>query len=165
MYWEGVPWAGRQDNQFGNPVIPYKTRRKSLGEKKLIVIGDRVLIRPDEKEERTEVGLYLPQTVKEKEAVIGGYIVKTGPGIPLADPSSLGDEPWKSNGQGLRYLPMEARPGDYALFLRKAAVEFTFEGQKYLILPQSAILVLIREKDEEPQDADHLDFTEDDLDF
>ncbi len=139
-------------------------RRIGLGLKKLIVIGDRVLIRPDDREERTEVGLYLPQTVKEKEDVIGGYIVKTGPGIPLADPASLGDEPWKSDGQTLRYLPMEAQPGDYALFLRKAAVEITFEGEKYLILPQSAILLLIREETSEDS-PNNMKLPDDDLSF
>jgi len=114
--------------------------------KELIVIGDRVLIKQDEAEERTKVGLYLPQTVREKEQVIGGYIIKTGPGIPLADPSSLGEEPWSSSSNEPRhYLPMEARPGDYALFLRKASVEINYKNEKYLIVPQSAILVLVRE--------------------
>ncbi len=114
----------------------------------MIVIGDRVLIRPDAGEERTKVGLYLPQTVKDKEEVAGGTIVLTGPGIPLVDPSVLGEEPWRRTSAGsLQYLPMEARPGDFALFLRKASVEIKYEGEKYLIVPQSAILVLIREED------------------
>lgn len=114
--------------------------------KELIVIGDRVLARPDEAEEKTSVGLYLPQTVKDREEVLRGRIIKTGPGIPLADPSAPGDEPWNaSGGPTPRYLPMEARPGDYALFLRKAAVEIQYEGEKYFIVPQSAILLLIRE--------------------
>ena len=117
-------------------------------DKELIVIGDRLLIKLDEAEEKTEVGLILPQTVKDKDEVLRGYIIKTGPGIPLADPSSLGDEPWNSsNDPAPRYLPMEARTGDYALFLRKAAVEIKYEGQKYFIAPQSAVLLLIREED------------------
>lgn len=117
---------------------------------KIIVIGDRVLIKPGEADERTPVGLYLPQTVREKEEVIGGYILKTGPGIPLADPSSLGEEPWKNHTGSLRYIPMEARAGDYALFLKKASVEVNFEGEKYLIVPQGAILILVREEEEFP---------------
>jgi len=36
---------------------------------KLIVVGDRVLVTPDEGEERTKVGLYLPQTVTDKQSV------------------------------------------------------------------------------------------------
>jgi hypothetical protein len=39
---------------------------------------------------------------------------------------------------------MQARVGDYALFFRKAAVEITFEGTKHLVVPQAAILVLVR---------------------
>ncbi len=114
----------------------------------LIVIGDRVLIQPDEREERTKVGLYLPQTVKEKEEVASGYILKTGPGLPLVDPSAISDEPWQYQRQNLRYIPMEARVGDYAIFLRKASVEITFRGDKYFIVPQSAILLLVRENPE-----------------
>lgn len=123
--------------------------------KRLIVIGDRVLIRPDESEEKTRVGLYLPQTVKDRDEVFRGHIVKTGPGIPLADPSTLGEEPWLNSRSHLtRYMPMEARAGDYALFLRKAAVEINYEGEKYFIVPQSAILLLIRDEDENLPDLD-----------
>jgi len=118
-------------------------------DKQLIVIGDRLLIKLDEAEEKTEVGLILPQTVKDKDEVLRGYIIKTGPGLPLADPSSLGDEPWSSQADSTpRYLPMEAKTGDYTLFLRKAAVEIKYEGQKYFIASQSAVLLLIREDDQ-----------------
>lgn len=117
--------------------------------KELIVIGDRVLVKQDEAEEKTEVGLYLPQTVKDRDEVLRGHIIKTGPGIPLADPSAPGDEPWSASpGPAPRHLPMEAREGDYALFLRKAAVEIEYEGEKFFIVPQSAILLLIRETGE-----------------
>lgn len=40
---------------------------------------------------------------------------------------------------------MQAKPGDYALFFRKAGVEITFENERYLVIPQSAILALVRE--------------------
>jgi co-chaperonin GroES (HSP10) len=40
---------------------------------------------------------------------------------------------------------MQAREGDYALFFRKAAVEITFENERYLVVPQPAILALVRE--------------------
>jgi co-chaperonin GroES (HSP10) len=65
------------------------------GIRELIVVGDRVLIKPDQPEERTEVGLYLPQTVVEKEKVQAGRIVSVGPGIPIPDPGSEEEEPWK----------------------------------------------------------------------
>lgn len=113
--------------------------------KKLIVVGDRVLVVPEEGEERTRVGLYLPQTAVDALAVQGGQIVATGPGNPVPEPTALDDEPWKiGNREGVRYVPMQARVGDYGLFFRKAAVEITFEGKKYLVVPQAAILVLVR---------------------
>lgn len=115
--------------------------------KKLVVVGDRVLVRPEEGEERTNVGLYLPPTAIDRQAVQSGTIVATGPGTPLSAPTELDDEPWKVAGGEAKYLPMQARAGDFALFFRKAAVEITFEGQRYLVVPQAAILVLVRRKD------------------
>jgi co-chaperonin GroES (HSP10) len=117
--------------------------------KKLVVVGDRVLIVPAEGEERTNVGLYLPPTAIDHQAVQGGRIIATGPGTPLPDPGSLDDEPWKLQGdvRNGRYVPMQARVGDYALFFRKAAVEITYESEKYLVVPQAAILVLVRASD------------------
>jgi chaperonin GroES len=40
---------------------------------------------------------------------------------------------------------MQAQEGDYVLFMRKAAVEITFEKRMYLIVPNGAVLVLVRE--------------------
>lgn len=113
-------------------------------EKRLIVVGDRVLIEPDEGEQRTEVGLYLPAWAVEKESVQAGRIVACGPGIPLPDPESVEDEPWKTRESAPRHVPMQASIGDYAIFLRKASVEIKFEGRTLLILPQGAILLLVR---------------------
>jgi chaperonin GroES len=111
---------------------------------RLVVIGDRVLIQPDEGEHRTEVGLYLPRWAVEKESVQAGRIVAAGPGIPLPDPGTMEDEPWKTLESSSRHVPMQARVGDYAIFLRKASVEIKFEGRTYLIVPQGAILLLDR---------------------
>ena len=113
-------------------------------EERLVVIGDRVLIKPDEGEHRTEVGLYLPRWAVEKESVQAGRIVAAGPGIPLPDPGSMEEEPWKTLESSSRHVPMQARVGDYAIFLRKASVEIKFEGRTYLIVPQGAILLLDR---------------------
>lgn len=121
-----------------------------MGRKKLIVVGDRVLIEPEEGADRTKVGLYLPASAIDKQAVQGGTVVATGPGTPVGPPTELDDEPWKitsSTGEA-RYVPMQAEEGDYAIFFRKAAVEITFEGNSYLVVPQAAILTLVREEEE-----------------
>jgi len=114
--------------------------------KRLIVVGDRVLISPEEGEERTNVGLFLPPSAIEGRQVQGGRIVATGPGTPMPEPASMDEEPWKIHGAEVKYLPTQAEAGDYALFFRKAAVEITFEGKTYLVVPQAAILVLVRGK-------------------
>lgn len=114
--------------------------------KRLIVMGDRVLISPEEDRIRTEVGLYLPKTVIEKEPVQTGRIIAIGPGIPLPDPQDVDEEPWKGiRHASSRHLPMQAEPGDIAIFLRKAAVEINYDGETYLVVSQAGILVLLRE--------------------
>ncbi|MBI4539482.1 MAG: co-chaperone GroES [Gemmatimonadetes bacterium] len=113
--------------------------------KRLIVVGDRVLIAPEEGEERTRVGLYLPASAVDSQAVQGGTVVARGPGTPISAPTELDEEPWKISAGEPRYLPVQAQVGDYAIFFRKAAVEITFEGKKYLVVPQAAILTLVRE--------------------
>lgn len=113
--------------------------------KKLIIIGDRVLIRPTRPNERTESGLYLPPGVQEKERVQQGYIIKIGPGYAIPLPPE--DEPWKNTEEQVKYLPLQAKEGDLAIFLVNGATEIEYAGEKYFIVPQSAILMLEREED------------------
>lgn len=113
--------------------------------KQLIVVGDRLLIKPDPSKDKTSFGLYLPQGVESKEKIQGGFVYRVGPGYPLPDPSALSDEPWESSQSEPKYLPLQAEEGDYALFLRKAAIEIEFENESYLIVPHAAILILVRE--------------------
>jgi chaperonin GroES len=114
--------------------------------KKLLVAGDRVLIQPEEGEERTKVGLYLPATALEGQQVQEGLIIATGPGDPIPDPSVFDEEPWRADEKTPRFRPMQARVGDHAIFFRKAAVEIRFEEKRYLVVPQAAILVLVRDE-------------------
>ncbi|MBO9561906.1 MAG: co-chaperone GroES [Niastella sp.] len=113
--------------------------------KKLIVIGDRVLIRPSKGNERTESGLYLPPGVGEKEKVQQGYVIKTGPGYAI--PMPVEDESWKGHDEQVKYIPLQAKEGDLAVFLVSGATEVLYENEKYYIVPQSAILMLEREEE------------------
>lgn len=123
----------------------------SDSKKRLIVVGDRVLIEPEEGDDRTKVGLYLPRTAVDAQAVQGGTVVATGPGNAMSAPTEVDEEPWKSGSPEPRYVPLQARLGDYAVFFRRAAVEITFEGDRYLVVPQAAILTLVREEDEQDE--------------
>ena len=113
--------------------------------KKLVIIGDRVLIKPSKPDERTASGLYLPPGVQEKEKVQQGYVIKTGPGYAI--PVPMEDEPWKKEEDLVKYVPLQAKEGDLAIFLLSGATEVMYEGDKYFIVPQSAILMLEREED------------------
>jgi co-chaperonin GroES (HSP10) len=112
--------------------------------KRLIVVGDHLMIRPEIKG-KTRSGLYLPPSVAETEAVMGGWVIQVGPGLAVPNPLEFDDEPWKRKETRPRYIPPPAQEGDYAIFMRKASVEITFEDEKYLIVPNAAVLALVRE--------------------
>jgi chaperonin GroES len=113
--------------------------------KKLIGIGDRVLIKPTKPDERTESGLYLPPGVQEKEKVQQGYVIKIGPGYAIPMPPE--EESWKQEEEKIKYVPLQAKEGDLAIFLLSGATEIIYQGEKYFIVPQSVILMLEREED------------------
>ena len=116
-----------------------------------IVIGDRVLIQPEAKSQ-TKSGLYLPSSVFEKENIQSGGVVKVGPGDPLANPTDI-DEFYKESKEEVRYIPLQVNEGDLAIYLQKQAFEIEYDNIKYVIVPQSAILLVIREsigKEPEP---------------
>ena len=116
-----------------------------INTQKIIIVGDRVLIRPEENMNKTTTGLYLPPGVYEKEKVQGGYVIKSGPGYPIGLPTE-DDEPWKEK-KSIKYIPLQAKEGDFAVFLRKDAIEVEIEQQKMVIVPQSSILLLYRDDD------------------
>jgi len=113
--------------------------------KHLIIVGDRVLIKPKNPQEQTRSGLYLPPTIAEKEEVQSGYVVKVGPGYPIPVPTE--DEPWKTSEEKIKYMPLQAEEGDLALYLNKHAIQIVYQEQAYVIVPQSAILMLERAED------------------
>jgi chaperonin GroES len=118
---------------------------KATSRKKIILVGDRVLIQPDKNQDLTSHGLYLPPGVKEKDKVQSGFIAKVGPGYPMVNPNFMDQEPWESAAKDpVKYIPLQAEEGDYALFVRDAGIELEYEGESYIIIQQSQILMLIR---------------------
>jgi chaperonin GroES len=112
---------------------------------KFIMIGDRVLIKPKHPSGKTNSGLYLPPTVEENEKILSGYVVKVGPGYPIPAMADI-DEPWKEKKEDVKYVPLQAQAGDLAIYLNKSGYEIEFKNEKYIILPHSAILMIIRDE-------------------
>ncbi len=110
---------------------------------KIIVVGDKVLIKPTTDQEKTNSGLYLPPGVQEREKVQSGYVIKAGPGYPIG--ANTEDEPWKESKEQVRYISLQVREGDLAIFMRKDAFEIEYEQEKLVIIPHGAILMLIRD--------------------
>ena len=114
--------------------------------KNLIVVGDRVLIKPKKSNSRTHSGLYLPPGVQEKEKIQSGYIIKVGPGYPLPLPVDE-DDTWKGKDEAIKYIPLQVEPGDLAIYLQNGAVEIMYEEEKFFIVPQASILMLERDSE------------------
>ncbi|WP_207434083.1 co-chaperone GroES [Sabulibacter ruber] len=115
---------------------------------KLIVVGDRLLIKPKSTKDQTKSGLFLPPGVQEKEKVQEGYVMRVGPGYPIPADYGLDDEIWNQDEkEAVRYIPLQAREGDLAIYLQRDAVEINYLGDKYFIVPQSAVLLLEREEE------------------
>ena len=114
-------------------------------ERELLIVGDRILIAPDTGKDRTSGGLYLPQGMAEKEKVNTGYVIKTGPGY-IIPPHHEGGAPWEESKDEPRYVPLQVKEGDFAIYLRREAVEIEYDMKKYMIVPHAAILAVVRDK-------------------
>lgn len=116
-----------------------------VGNKELLLVNDRVLIRLEKADERTQAGLYLPQTAVSKASVQTGRVVEVGPGIPLPVDPNPEEEPWREHTKAGHYIPLQAEMGDQAMFLRDQAVDVKVDGDDYVVVPHSAMLVLLRD--------------------
>ncbi len=116
---------------------------KSLNQ--LIMVGDRVLIKPKSPQKQTKSGLYLPPTILEMEKALSGYVVKVGPGYPVPAIADS-DEPWKAKNEKVQYVPLQPHEGDLAVYLQNSAIDIEFNGEKFVIVPHSSILLLIRDE-------------------
>ncbi len=114
---------------------------------KIIIVGDRVLIKPKTVNDQTKSGLYLPPGVQAKEKVQEGYIMKVGPGYPIPADYGFEEEPWGQEEEEVRYIPLQAKEGDLAIYLQRDAIEINYLNEKYFIVPQAAVLMLVREED------------------
>lgn len=113
---------------------------------KIIIVGDRVLIKPKTFSDKTKSGLFLPPGVQQNEKLYSGYVIKVGPGYPIPAVQEF-DEPWKDKSDDVKYVPIQPKRGDLAVYLQNSAWEILFNSEKYLIVPNSAILMLVRDED------------------
>ena len=95
---------------------------------KLILIGDRILIKPKVPQSKTKSGLLLPPGVNENEKVQIGFVVKVGPGYPIPSMNDT-DEPWKSNNGEPKYVQLQPKEGDQAVYLQNSAIEIELTGK------------------------------------
>jgi chaperonin GroES len=96
---------------------------------KIKPLGDRVLVRPLEKEKQERSGIIIPDTAKEKPQE--GEIVAAGKG-KTADDGKL--------------IPMEVKAGDRILYGKYSGTEIKIDDQEYLIMHQEDILGILESK-------------------
>ena len=120
----------------------------------IVIIGYRILIKPLEAYNKTGSGLYLPPSVKERDAVHTGLVVKVGPGYPIPaskDPDDL----FKNESQDpISYVPLQVKEGDEALYLHAGGYEIEINDERYVVVGQNAILLVLR--NEIPDSVDNL---------
>ncbi len=117
-----------------------------VGKLRLVVTGDRLLIAPLSAGERTHTGLYLPDSAADGKKVSSGWVEAVGPGYPVASPVAPDEEPWKQPSRPqLQFIPLQARKGDFAMYVKSSAYELNLEGKTFFVVPYSAVLVLLRE--------------------
>ncbi len=122
--------------------------------KNVIVIGDRVLIKPLEASNKTDSGLFLPPSVKERDVVHTGIVMRVGPGYPIPanqDPDAIFRE---ESQNPVNYVPLQVKEGDEALYLHANSTELEINGEKFVIVGQNAILLVVR--NEIPDSVDNL---------
>ena len=112
---------------------------------KIVMVGDKVLIKPKNPNTQTTSGLYLPLTAVDKENIQAGYVIKVGPGFPIP---AMNDEveSWKENQEAIKYIPLQVKTGDLAVYLAKSGFEVEFKGEKYIILSHAAIVMIVRDE-------------------
>lgn len=93
-------------------------------------LGDRVVVKPKPKEERTKGGIYLPDTAS-KERPMQGTVMAVGPG--------------RRNDEG-KLIPMNVQVEQQVLFAKYAGTEFEIDDEEFLILQEKDILGVITEE-------------------
>ncbi|MEW6744033.1 MAG: co-chaperone GroES [Planctomycetota bacterium] len=94
--------------------------------KKVRPLGENILIRRVEAEEKTAGGIVLPDTAKEKPKE--GIVIAIGDGRLLED--------------GKR-APVQVKEGDRVLFSSYAGTEVAMDGEDYLLIPENDILAVV----------------------
>ena len=93
--------------------------------KKLVPLGDRVIVKASPAEEKTKSGIVLPDTAKERPQE--GTVVAVGTGRIL------------DNGQK---VPLEVKVGDKVIYSKYGGTEVKIEGEEYIILAERDILAV-----------------------
>ena len=116
-----------------------------IGDKQLIVTGDRILVSPPGVGERTDSGLYVPDSAVDKRKVMAGWVEAVGPGYPIPEAASSSEEPWKTSDPTTpRHYPLQVEKGDYVLYVKSAAWEIQLDTGKFFVVPYSSVLVILR---------------------
>jgi len=90
-------------------------------------LGDKIIVRRDEATTRTDSGIYLPESAKDKPKQ--GTVVATGSGLLNRDTGE--------------YMPFTVKNGDSVLFTSYAGTEVKIDGDELLILTEDDILAVI----------------------
>ncbi|HHU81502.1 MAG TPA: co-chaperone GroES [Firmicutes bacterium] len=91
-------------------------------------LGERIVLKVMESEEKTKSGIVLPDTAKEKPQM--GKVLAVGTGRVL------------ENGER---VPLEVKEGDTVLFAKYAGTEVKLDGEEYMVIKESDVLAIVKQ--------------------
>jgi hypothetical protein len=76
--------------------------------------------------------------------------MKVGSGYPITAIQDI-DEPWKEKREQVTYVPIQPKPGDLAVYLQHRSHEMIFKKERYVVVPNAALILLIGDEDAHPE--------------
>jgi len=107
------------------------------------LIGDRILVRPETREEqKTDSGIILPPTVVENNNIASGIVVMVGPGLVAGGTNNKQAEEWMTESVNkAEFIPLQIEIGYRVLYMPNYAYEIQVEGKTYSIMQQGEVLM------------------------
>jgi co-chaperonin GroES (HSP10) len=113
---------------------------------KLIVIRNNILLKVDKGDSMTAGGILIPNTVRQKRAVLTGRVVLYGEGYPQYDPT-VEQKVWQHDDKDkVTYIPLKVQLDDLVYFFQDAGAEIFMENIEYRVIQEHDILLIKRQE-------------------
>jgi len=110
--------------------------------KNMGLVGDRILVRPETREEqKTESGIILPTSVVDDNDISSGIVVMIGPGMVSGSNNKRSEDWMEESSNKVEFIPLQIKIGYRVLFIPDCAYEVQVDGKTYMIMQQGAVIM------------------------